>query len=949
MNYFRFPSELFALARRFQLALFTLALLGAGLSSPCLAQTAKESTVYAFTGNADSQTPASSLIQAGDGNLYGTTIGNFFTNFGIVFKVTPQGSLSPVYSFTGGTDGATPFAGVVEGSDGNFYGSTYGNLLTGTDGTIYQVTPAGADTTLYSFTGGSDGANPTAPFVQDPGGQFYGVSTNAGANGAGDIFTFTSSLNSFSVVEPFSKFNGYGPNSPLVLGTDGNYYGLATSGGSNNFGAVYQLTPSNTINVIYSFLGTGDGASPIGNLVEGSDGNFYGVTGATGVITAAQGGNGTVFKVTPAGVLTTLYLFTGGSDGGGPGGIFMGSDGNLYGTTGSGGANGDGVFFQVTPAAKFTVLYSFLGNSTDGGSPQAWPIQGSDGNFYGTADSAGANGDGTVYAVSLTPALAAPVQVSLSSATIALGQTVTVNWSVLNAFSKTMQQCYAQISGTTVGAGAWTGLQTGSYNATTLLYSGSAQVTPSAPGNYTYALVCGGQESGSVSLNVGNAPTLVVSSTTLPNGKLSVAYSTSLTASGGVAPYTWSVTSGSLPTGLALNATTGVISGTPTQNEIFNFVVQVKDSEATPVVATASLGITVVQNPVITTTSLPVVRIGEAYSATLVASAGTAPYTWSVLSGSLPTGLALASSTGAITGTPTATGTSSFTVKAVDSETVPQSATAALSITVNPLIVPTGVVTIDPATATTGQAVAISVTVSGPTGSPAATGTVQFLSNGVNIGSAVSLVNGVATLTGQTFSSSGEFAITANYSGDTNYEALDFAPANLLVIAPAMGASPSTLTVATPGGTATTTLTLSNFNSTAVTFNCSGLPANSSCSFGSLSSTGNSVLTISTSSTTTTSQSRLPFNDARTGITFAWAFPGMVALAGVFVFRRRNAVWRGLMVLIVGLSIGAMLTGCGGGNSSQTSQVAPAGTSTVTVSATAGSQTADVIVTLVIQ
>ncbi len=212
---------------------------------------------------------------------------------------SPAQTLTTLYGFTGGTDGDTPVAGLVQGSDGNFYGTTYGGTTT-QSGTVFQITPDSVLTTLYTFTGGTDGAKP------------YGS---------------------------------------LVQASDGNFYGTTVLGGTSNSGTAFQITPAGTIATMYSFTGGTHGSRPYSGLVQGSDGNFYGTTFYGGT---AQ--SGTVFQITPAGVLTTLYRFTG-TDGSNPyAGLVQGSDGNFYGTTTSGGTGNSGTVFQITPAGTLATL-----------------------------------------------------------------------------------------------------------------------------------------------------------------------------------------------------------------------------------------------------------------------------------------------------------------------------------------------------------------------------------------------------------------------------------------------------------------------------------------------------------------------------------------------------------------------------------------------------------------
>jgi hypothetical protein len=212
--------------------------------------------------------------------------------------------------------------------------------------------------------------------------------------------------------------------------------------------------------------------------------------------------------------------------------------------------------------------------------------------------------------------------------------------------------------------------------------------TSAAPCPATFTVLANGNASASVSLNgtgLASSTTtvtpLTITTTSLPGGTVATAYSATLGASGGTAPYSWSVTSGSLPPGLTL-ASTGAISGTPTTSGSYPFTVQVRDSATTAQTSSATFSISVgVTAPTITTTSLPNATVNSAYSATLTASGGVTPYTWSLISGALPAGMTLGS-TGVISGTPTTAATYSFTIQVKDSESTPQTASKALSITV---------------------------------------------------------------------------------------------------------------------------------------------------------------------------------------------------------------------------------------------------------------------------
>lgn len=299
------------------------------------------------------------LIQGRDGNFYGTTSAGGSNGGGVIFMASP-GTLTLVYSFCAKvncTDGQSPYAGLVLGTDGNFYGTTQSGGTNGF-GTVFKYVPGVGLTTLYNFcakSGCTDGANPVAGLIQ---------------------------------------------------AANGNFYGTTEFGGTNNLcgavgcGTVFKITRKGKLTVLYSFCSKGgcsDGELPTGGLVQGKDKKFYGTT-FTG--TNAIGSFGTIFKITAAGKLSTLYSFCsqrGCVDGAAPhAGLIQATDGNFYGTTEYGGANdfcedpggevGCGTVFKITPKGKLTTLYSFcsLSGCADGELPTGGLIQATDGNLYGT-------------------------------------------------------------------------------------------------------------------------------------------------------------------------------------------------------------------------------------------------------------------------------------------------------------------------------------------------------------------------------------------------------------------------------------------------------------------------------------------------------------------------------------------------------------------------------------
>ena len=345
--------------------------------------------------------PSAALVEGGDGNFYGTTAYGGASGKGTVFVVTPGGALTTLISFNG-TNGSDPVAALVQGSDGNFYGTTAYGGTNGNNGTVFQMTPAGTLRTLVSFNG-TNGGHPLAGLVQANDGNFYGTTLVGGAYNSGTVFKMTSG-GALTTLASFNGANGSLPFAGLVQGTNGNFYGTTSLGGSSGHGAVFRMSPAGVLTMVMDVYNSAYALYPAAGVVQGQDGNFYGTTAYGGNNSLNAGsGFGTVFKMTPAGGLNTLVSFNGANGSYCGSGLVQGSDGNFYGTTAGGGAGGSlggGTVFKMTPAGALTTLVSF--NGANGNSPQAPLIQGSDGNFYGTTTYGGPGGAGTVFQV--TPA-----------------------------------------------------------------------------------------------------------------------------------------------------------------------------------------------------------------------------------------------------------------------------------------------------------------------------------------------------------------------------------------------------------------------------------------------------------------------------------------------------------------------------------------------------------------
>src|ERR1022692_1187444 len=335
-------------------------------------------TLHSFDGT-DGDQPWAGLVQASNGDLYGTTVAGGANGGGTVFKIAPNGTETTLYSlcaqgYPNCPDGYEPYAGLVQATNGELYGTTtYGGSRTNYPcdffhgcGTVFKITPSGTLTTLYSFCSQNecpDGDWPTAGLVQATNGDLYG--TNVGT-----VFKITPSGTLTTYICPQCIF----PQAPLIQATNGDLYGASA--------AIFKITLDGTVTTLSSLSG-----DSFGGLVQAANGDFYGTT-AYGGNDACPSGCGTIFKITPGGTLTTLYSFCSQSESGCPdgaepyGGLVQATNGDFYGTTSSGGANdnceglnhplpGCGTIFKITPSGTLTTLYSFCSQSgcTDGQDP----------------------------------------------------------------------------------------------------------------------------------------------------------------------------------------------------------------------------------------------------------------------------------------------------------------------------------------------------------------------------------------------------------------------------------------------------------------------------------------------------------------------------------------------------------------------------------------------------
>jgi uncharacterized repeat protein (TIGR03803 family) len=325
-----------------------------------------ETVLHNFGGIGDGAYPRAGLVQDAAGNLYGTTLFGGTSNFGTVFKVDTTGKETVLYSFTGGADGESPFAALLRDAAGNLYGTT---VLGGafTLGTVFKLDATGKETVLYSFAGGTDGANPTAGLVEDELGNLYGTTEGGGSSHSGTVFRLDATGTEI-ILHTFSGgTDGAYPLAGLVRDAAGNLYGTTIDGGSfMSSGTVFEVDSTGAETVLHSFNRT-DGWNPDAGLIRDVVGNLYGTTSQG----APPAGDGTVFKVDKTGVATVLYSFSRlyRTDPYAPiAPLVLDAAGNLYGTTSGGGTFGVGIVFKLTTGNSTTptTLTSSLNPSTYG-------------------------------------------------------------------------------------------------------------------------------------------------------------------------------------------------------------------------------------------------------------------------------------------------------------------------------------------------------------------------------------------------------------------------------------------------------------------------------------------------------------------------------------------------------------------------------------------------------
>ena len=346
--------------------------------------------------------PNAGVIEGSDGRLYGTTYSGGQSSVGVVYRVSKDGTgYSTLYQFTGTNgDGSHPVAEVLEASDGALYGTTR-DAGTNDNGTVFKINKDGSGYThLLRFDGGAQGSSPNAALIELNDGKLYGSGNLGGSAGFGNLFRLSKNGSNFEVLHNFtgSSTDGKEPVGRLLKGSDGALYGTTYRGGTNGQGVVFKINPDGTgFSVLHSFVSATDGQNPFAGLVEGSDHLLYGTASAGGTY-----GQGTLFSVATNGAsFAVLHHFgPNGGDGQEPvAGLVQGPGGALYGSTFTGGDFINGLIFKINPnGSGYAILHQFNGGVKDEGyRPEGVLWLSGDGAFYGTTSHGGLANVGTLF------------------------------------------------------------------------------------------------------------------------------------------------------------------------------------------------------------------------------------------------------------------------------------------------------------------------------------------------------------------------------------------------------------------------------------------------------------------------------------------------------------------------------------------------------------------------
>jgi len=642
-----------------------------GLAATLSPVRAQFSLIHNFSGgSSDGMQPLGSLNGTGNGALlFGmTSDGGFYDYFGgpgygggyggTVFTINYDGTGYSILNSFSTLEGFNPHGSLILSAGTlTLYGmTTYGgaNDL----GMIFKIKYDGSGYTYlhhFSLAGGSDGATPYGSLILS-GTTLYGM-TSGSANGNGVIFKMNTDGTGYAIVRAFAggTADGANPKGSLTLANN-TLYGMASAGGASGYGVVFKVNTDGTAHtILHSFAGGLDGKTPQDSLTLGGT-TLYGMTKSGGSF-----GGGILFKINTNGSgYTNLHTFAASGDGGLPYGSLTLLGNTLLGMPSSGG----GLFRINTDGTGYTILQNL---STTGSPYGSLALVGS--TLCGMTTDGGTSDNGTVFSLVLpppsittaSPLPAASVGAPYSTSLNATGGAPPYAWSI-------------------TANGLPAGL---SLSPTNGLISG----TPTASGTTNFTVRCTANDGlyaqQVFTLTVTHVPPTITTSSPLPAGLAGVAYSAALAATGGATPYAWSITANGLPTGLSLNITNGLISGTPAASGTTNFTVRCTANDGLYAEQPFSLTINPPVAPTITTPSpLPPGTLGVPYTATLAATGGVTPYSWSVTANGFPAGLSLTSATGLISGTPTTSGATNFTVRCTGNNTLYTQ--QAFSLTINP-------------------------------------------------------------------------------------------------------------------------------------------------------------------------------------------------------------------------------------------------------------------------
>jgi Bacterial Ig-like domain (group 3)/Putative Ig domain len=685
------------------------------------------------------------LVEGPDGYLYGTTnrgglgtyingAGDYGANtYGTFFKITKDGtSFTLLHSFTaaeGGVGGR-----IILGSDGNFYGAGVADSFPGLS-SIYKLSPTGQFTLLYQFVSSdTKGASPSG-LVEGTDGNFYGTTPSYYVHGAyyanGSIFQVTPSGTVTDIVTlPVDGSLGVNPSGALVEGPDGALYGT-TQGASYlsasvPYATLFRATMAGALTVLYTFSSASDGIYPVASPpVAAADGNIYATaqSGGNSTVCSVYGGCGTLFSVSPNGTFTNLIQFPGGSSGAFPEALIADSSGGLIGATAGYQGSQSTVFGSLLASGTASpppIQISFYPTNSTTATLSApanvalilqWNVSNAFSNTMrvcsafrqdsldktwtgvqtGIASAAGFGGSATIT----TPATAGVYTYVLTCggvengfAKLSVGGNLQIDSTALPIGTVSQAYSYPLLAHGGTPPYSWELLSTPPPGVAIDPASGIIDGTPQQYGVYQVTAAAFDSSTpqylkASVTLQLIVNSGLILQSS-LPNAVVGDAYAQTDAAIGGLPPYKWQLTSGQLPAGLTLNTSTGVVFGTPTKAGQSTFAITLSDNEGTSAIVTQTYTLSTVVPPLmVSDVMFPTCTVAIPCNAQVHATGGTPPYTWALASGStLPPGLTM-DSTGAISGAPVQFEFYVFEIQATDTETPPATASGTFSITIN--------------------------------------------------------------------------------------------------------------------------------------------------------------------------------------------------------------------------------------------------------------------------